>query len=72
MVLNNYSRIDIDNAVQQILLMRIDIPYGYDIKKMSVVNIKARQKRWSGRLDSNQRPLGPKPSALPNCATPRP
>ena len=26
---------------------------------------------WSGRLDSNQRPLGPKPSALPGCATPR-
>lgn len=26
---------------------------------------------WSGRQDSNLRPLGPKPSALPNCATPR-
>ncbi len=26
---------------------------------------------WSRRLDSNQRPLGPKPSALPSCATPR-
>src|SRR6188472_1296018 len=25
----------------------------------------------SGRLDSNQRPLGPQPSALPDCATPR-
>ena len=27
---------------------------------------------WSGRLDSNQRPYGPEPYALPNCATPRP
>lgn len=26
---------------------------------------------WSGRDDSNIRPLGPKPSALPGCATPR-
>ena len=26
---------------------------------------------WSGRLDSNQRPYGPEPYALPNCATPR-
>src|SRR5262245_638767 len=28
-------------------------------------------RRWSGRLDSNQRPLRPERSALPNCATPR-
>jgi hypothetical protein len=27
--------------------------------------------RKSGRLDLNQRPLGPQPSALPDCATPR-
>ena len=26
---------------------------------------------WSGRRDSNSRPPGPKPGALPNCATPR-
>jgi hypothetical protein len=26
---------------------------------------------WSGRLDSNQRPLAPHASALPDCATPR-
>ena len=25
---------------------------------------------WSEWLDSNQRPLGPEPSALPSCATP--
>ena len=28
-------------------------------------------KSWSGRLDSNQRPLEPHSSALPSCATPR-
>ena len=27
--------------------------------------------RWSGRADSNRRPLGPEPSALASCATPR-
>ena len=27
--------------------------------------------RWSGRCDLNARPLGPEPSALPGCATPR-
>src|SRR5699024_9255429 len=26
---------------------------------------------WSGREDSNRRPSGPKPDALPDCATPR-
>jgi hypothetical protein len=26
---------------------------------------------WSGRQDSNLRPSGPKPDALPGCATPR-
>ncbi len=26
---------------------------------------------WSGREDSNLRPSGPKPDALPGCATPR-
>lgn len=28
-------------------------------------------KIWSGRRDLNSRPTGPKPVALPNCATPR-
>ena len=31
----------------------------------------AQRRVWSGRLDSNQRPLRPERSALPNCATPR-
>jgi hypothetical protein len=29
------------------------------------------KKIWSGRGDLNSRPLGPEPSALPGCATPR-
>ena len=28
-------------------------------------------KKWSGRQDLNLRPSGPKPDALPGCATPR-
>src|SRR5438067_9647494 len=28
-------------------------------------------RKWSGRLDSNQRPPAPKAGALPGCATPR-
>lgn len=31
----------------------------------------SRQRDWSGRWDSNPRPPGPKPGALPGCATPR-
>src|SRR5690606_21805382 len=27
--------------------------------------------QWSGREDSNLRPFGPEPNALPDCATPR-
>ena len=30
-----------------------------------------RIKKWSGQQDSNLRPPGPKPGALPNCAMPR-
>ena len=30
-----------------------------------------RSIKWSGRQDSNLRPSGPKPDALPDCATPR-
>ena len=32
---------------------------------------RSREKIWSGRKDSNLRPSGPKPDALPGCATPR-
>jgi hypothetical protein len=32
----------------------------------------APSRKWSGRLDSNQRPPAPKAGALPGCATPRP
>ena len=32
---------------------------------------KKKKETWSGRKDSNLRPSGPKPDALPGCATPR-
>src|SRR5260370_24115764 len=31
----------------------------------------SERENWSGREDLNLRPLGPEPSALPGCATPR-
>ncbi len=44
--------------------------------QISGVHIKRRADKrllvhWSRRRDLNPRPLGPEPSALPNCATPR-
>ena len=36
----------------------------------SIIN-RAQKEEWSGRRDSNPRPSGPKPDALPDCATPR-
>ena len=39
---------------------------GSDIAEISKIE------NWSGRQDSNLRPSGPKPDALPGCATPRP
>lgn len=30
-----------------------------------------RKQKWSEQQDSNLRPPGPKPGALPNCAMPR-
>ena len=32
---------------------------------------RSQQRDWSGRADLNRRPSGPKPDALPSCATPR-
>jgi hypothetical protein len=32
---------------------------------------RAKLEEWSGREDSNLRPPGPEPGALPDCATPR-
>ena len=33
--------------------------------------MKTKGEEWSGREDSNLRPPGPEPGALPDCATPR-
>ena len=40
--------------------------YPFDIIAKS-----AKSEKWSGREDSNLRPPGPEPGALPDCATPR-
>ncbi len=51
-------------------------PSSGNIKMQAAENsaacINATNNDWSGRRDSNSRPLVPETSALPNCATPRP
>ena len=44
--------------------------YEYQII-IKALKFKALQSKWSGRQDLNLQPLGPKPSALPSCATSR-
>jgi site-specific DNA recombinase len=40
-------------------------------KPFEMIFKRARLEEWSGREDSNLRPPGPEPGALPDCATPR-
>src|SRR5664279_3793714 len=40
-------------------------------KPFDMIFERARSAKWSGREDSNLRPPGPEPGALPDCATPR-
>ena len=40
-------------------------------KPFDMIAKRARSEEWSGREDSNLRPPGPEPGALPDCATPR-
>ncbi len=40
-------------------------------KPFDMIFQRAKKEEWSGRRDSNPRPSGPKPDALPDCATPR-
>ena len=40
-------------------------------EKSSITSQKRGDGGWSGRQDLNLRPHGPKPRALPDCATPR-
>ena len=37
----------------------------------STIELHPQIKKWSEQQDSNLRPPGPKPGALPNCAMPR-
>ena len=40
-------------------------------KPFDMIFERAQKEEWSGREDSNLRPPGPEPGALPDCATPR-
>ncbi len=40
-------------------------------KPFDMIFQRAKLEEWSGREDSNLRPPGPEPGALPDCATPR-
>ncbi len=40
-------------------------------KPFDMIVKRAQSEEWSGREDSNLRPPGPEPGALPDCATPR-
>jgi site-specific DNA recombinase len=40
-------------------------------KPFDTIFKRVEKEEWSGRRDSNPRPSGPKPDALPDCATPR-
>jgi hypothetical protein len=44
---------------------RVAIPVCVRVHPYAVLGVE------SGRLDLNQRPFGPQPNALPDCATPR-
>ena len=66
------------NAWQDIVRITSDIDWSAmrdDLQKvLDIIDDQLRfskKIKWSGRRDSNPRPLGPEPSALPDCATPR-
>ncbi len=46
---------------------RCSIQMSYERSKTKAYSLK----NWSGQRDSNPRPTGPKPVALPGCAMPR-
>ena len=70
--LDNYSLHSYRHTFATILLARGINPKVVQRDIAEVLAMQALQGllNWSGRLDSNQRPLAPKASALPNCATP--
>ena len=46
----------------------IQMSYGRIVKLVEDIVVILK---WSGQRDSNSRPSGPKPDALPDCAMPR-
>ena len=75
-----YSLYVSQNSVEQAKLLRmlfsncsvdaVNITPTYR-KPFDMIVKRARLEEWSGREDSNLRPPGPEPGALPDCATPR-
>ena len=59
------------------LNMTLRLHYCWQVNEVGLENLQKKNsyekthKNWSGWEDSNSRPHGPKPRALPNCATPR-
>ena len=51
--------------------LRIRSPLLYPAELQALCQACYSQEKWSGWRDSNPRPSGPKPDALPGCATPR-
>ncbi len=45
--------------------------FGKLVQELAKLEAELIEIKWSGRGDLNSRPLGPEPSALPGCATPR-
>jgi hypothetical protein len=58
-------------SCQVVSTLEIYWPHGKEKAGKSLLYLFVEIGFWSGREDSNLRPLGPKPSALPGCATPR-
>ena len=51
--------------------LRRSVLYPVELRAVCRGQVPRAGVRWSGRRDSNSRPTGPKPVALPGCATPR-
>ena len=63
-----YSIMLIKNLLTIPLPKKVYLPKKMMILKINFIKLFIK---WSGRQDLNLRPSGPKPDALPGCATPR-
>ena len=73
----NFKFCKFRNFIKKITLTsNVRVFYNYRVQILLVIQNKKTQlyaefSYWSGWQDLNPRPTGPKPVALPNCATPR-